>query len=211
MRLDIITQALIVLSFISGGLPHPFFGKRPEILKIITRSKPYAIIPVDGGASSDVGNDSPLLSSVTPSTFTTIAVAATQTSIETEIVTLSPITNYKTSTITVEDSTITQITQVTVTTLANPTTITKTSYSIIDISSSSQQFSASTTFSSVSSKSTDSLISPSSSSSLMTVSPSQFSKSDPLPSQTMISSMISQNSTQPVSTGYQSITQLTRP
>ncbi|RKF63556.1 putative csep0242 effector protein [Erysiphe neolycopersici] len=201
MRLNILTQIMIIFSVIPGGISRPSLGKRADILKILSRRTPYAIIPVDGGASANVGNDSPL-SSITPTTFTTIAVAATQTSIETDIVTLPPVTNYITATLTVEGSTITQMTQVTVTTLANPTTITKISYSIIDISSSSQQFSTYSTYSSgATSNSIESLVSPSSSSSWMTVSPTQISKSDPFPYQTTIPSMSSQNSTQPASTG----------
>ncbi|KHJ34682.1 putative csep0242 effector protein [Erysiphe necator] len=200
MRLNIVTVTLIGFSFLHLCLSRPSLGKKTESSEKLLRRTPYAIVPVDGGGSANGDNDG-LLSSTIPPKIPTISVAATQTSIETDTVTLPPLTNYISVTITIKGSTITQLTQITVTTQASPTTITKIDYSTINISPSSQQIPISTAYSTgITSKSTDSFISPSQNWSSRTASPTQLSKSDSSPAQITTAIMSSQNSTQPIST-----------
>ncbi|TQS36193.1 hypothetical protein Golomagni_03362 [Golovinomyces magnicellulatus] len=128
----------ILYSIISCGISYPFSVRKAYFLDVLSRRSPYAVVPVDGGLSSNHDDKRPSVTPLRPS-FSTIAVAGTMTSIETEIVTLPPITDYLTSTKVIEGPTITKTSEVTITPLASLITITRISYSVVDISPSSLQ------------------------------------------------------------------------
>ncbi|RKF54711.1 hypothetical protein GcC1_209019 [Golovinomyces cichoracearum] len=133
-----LASILILSSIISCGTSYPFSARRSYFLEVLSRRSPYAVVPVDGGLSSNHDEKKPSTTQGHP-TISTIAVAGTLTSIETEIVTLPPITDYVTSTKVIEGPTITKTSEVTITPLASLVTIIRTSYSVVDISSSSAQ------------------------------------------------------------------------
>ncbi|CAD6504594.1 BgTH12-00102 [Blumeria graminis f. sp. triticale] len=135
MRPD--TAALYII-FASSLLPlvHslPYITRKPSMLGFLTRRAPYAIIPVDGGPADDNGDNTPV-NTPQPSEFTTVFVAETQTTVETDIVTMPPMTDHVTSIETIQGPTVTQMSEVTTTATASPLTVTETSYSVVDVSS----------------------------------------------------------------------------
>lgn len=136
MRINTNLAALLaVLSYIDLSSSLPRVRKMHTIEALIPRA-PYAVVPVDGGLLSNGDDDnSPTLSD--QNTITTIAVISTYIPTKTATMVLPETTDYVTSTKFVMGPTITQTTEITISSPASATTITMTSYSVIEISPSS--------------------------------------------------------------------------
>ncbi|RKF72537.1 hypothetical protein GcM1_247027 [Golovinomyces cichoracearum] len=133
-----LASILVLSSIIPCGTSYPFSARRSYFPEVLSRRSPYAVVPVDGGLSFNHDDERPSTTQGHPA-VSTIAVAGTLMSVETEIVTLPPITDHITATEVIEGPTITKTSEVTITPPASIITIIRTSYSVVDISSSSAQ------------------------------------------------------------------------
>ncbi|KAK0100126.1 hypothetical protein ONS95_008466 [Cadophora gregata] len=133
MRLNTSTPTLFaVSSLFCFGSSLPFLSQRVPVLVPLVRRATYSVVPVDGGpAATDAG--SPQATIVT----TIIHTPAPVTIVETDNVTLPPVTDIVVSTKIIEGPKTTQNIVVTITQTSDPTTATTTAteYSIIDVSS----------------------------------------------------------------------------
>ncbi|KAH9214922.1 hypothetical protein DL95DRAFT_389213 [Leptodontidium sp. 2 PMI_412] len=133
MRLNTSTPTLFaVSSLFCFGSSLPFLSQRAPILEPLVRRATYSVVPVDGGpaATDDGSSDATIVKTI-------IQTPAPVTVVETDNVTLPPVTNVLVSTKIIEGPKSTQTVLVTIThtPVATTATTTATKYSIIDVSS----------------------------------------------------------------------------
>ncbi|KAG4440280.1 hypothetical protein IFR05_004241 [Cadophora sp. M221] len=133
MRLNTSTPTLFaVSSLFCFGSSLPFLSQRAPVLEPLVRRATYSVVPVDGGpaATDDGSPDATIVKTI-------IQTPAPVTIVETDNVTLPPVTNVVVSTKIIEGPKSTQTVLVTIThtPVATTATTTATKYSIIDVSS----------------------------------------------------------------------------
>ncbi|KAG4418587.1 hypothetical protein IFR04_008298 [Cadophora malorum] len=133
MRLNISTPTLFaVSSLFCFGSSLPFLSRRSPVLEPLVRRATYSVVPVDGGpaATKDGSPEATIVKTI-------IHTPAPVTIVETDNVTLPPVTDVVVSTKIIEGPKSTQTVLVTVThsPVAPTATTTATKYSIIDVSS----------------------------------------------------------------------------
>ncbi|PVH78772.1 hypothetical protein DL98DRAFT_238617 [Cadophora sp. DSE1049] len=133
MRLNTSTPTLFaVSSLFCFGSSLPCLSQRAPVLEPLVRRATYSVVPVDGGpaATDDGSPDATIVKTI-------IHTPAPVTIVETDNVTLPPVTNVVVSTKLIEGPKSTQTVLVTIThsPVATTATTTATKYSIIDVSS----------------------------------------------------------------------------